>query len=942
MFAGKKQKNRSAKRTLVVLLVMVLLASVCLPGLHVSAQETADLTVTEGETATYSLDGLTEVTGVNVSPAEGGLCVTFADGVFSIDAASAAVGIYTVDAACLNGEGEAVSRHFLVEVAGKAVVEPAPAGETKTSETTRSAAAQAFDTQIADLTERVASFDGTPEERTALESEITQLKSNMEGSAELADGEKTGLAAQADALMTTLMAPQSSGEGSDVEGLFNRLMTASDEEELTEMMDELTEDECALLAQFNDEQASAVNAKLGLDSAASTYSTTTYAVDNHEIAQGSSAEISINNRYASTFIVKQDGNTVSDSGISFSKSGTTVTVEVSESTPVGIYTVSYGYYYWNNTFYELGSFTVEVTEKASGGSKGTSAYFFIRDDGVIKPEPASYPNSEYIPVPYNGSSPSSWTAIPNALPENPSAISNNLTAVANALVNKPSEEQIQAALEANGKSYTPGSDYIVWYVIKNEGDWHVDGVVRRHPFLHYNANGGDAETMPDSRQYSAGTVVEVVFKNDQDVVPTKEGYIFLGWADSPDATAPNYTADGNKTLTMPDADKTLYAVWQKENLSSDSGTLTITGEKFWDDKEDANQLRPNSITIQLQGSTDGVTWVDLGEPLTVQANSEGKWTYSFDASEYAYTQFRVREINVPDKYEVTYEDPQVKFTYPAAGDWKRTNTCSTISFDASNSKTTIIVANKGNSYAVWTYYPLTPGEQSLILSSLAGLQGENVSASNCTFFNGIGAHSNGMTVTETGITFDGKSSWSYYYSGTYTPATAAATTSTITNTLATATVTIAKQVKGNMGDPNKSFPFTVTLTGGTMTEGTYGAAGGSVAYTVSENGTKVSFSLADGQSVVLKDVPLNATLRVTETNVDSYAVTIDGSTVKDKGVAGDASKDVPVTGDITVEVVNENEALIDTGITMDSIPYVLLLALSVIGGGVLLSKRRVY
>ena len=87
---------------------------------------------------------------------------------------------------------------------------------------------------------------------------------------------------------------------------------------------------------------------------------------------------------------------------------------------------------------------------------------------------------------------------------------------------------------------------------------------------------------------------------------------------------------------------------------------------------------------------------------------------------------------------------------------------------------------------------------------------------------------------------------------------------------------------------------------------------------------------------------MNATLRVTETNVDSYAVTIDGSTVKDKGVTGDASKDVTVTGDITVEVVNENEALIDTGITMDSIPYVLLLALSVIGGGVLLSKRRVY
>ena len=671
-------------------------------------------------------------------------------------------------------------------------------------------------------------------------------------------------------------------------------------------------------------------------------------------------------KYLKINFVDGNGNPLNSTGFgNYEVGGTAVPFEtIATKYPVDGYEFSHAYYngslfgnvknikynrgwYANNGWTSIRNqttiFLVYKPNGSGGGSEGTRAYFFIRDDGVIQPEPASYPNSQYIPVPYNASNPNSWTPIPNALPKNPSAISNNLTAVDVALQARPTDDQIKAALEANDKSYTPGSEYIVWYVIKNEdGYWHVDGVVRRHPFLHYNANGGDAATMPDSCQYPADTVVDVAFKNGQNGEPTREGYIFLGWADSPNDTTPYYTADGIKTLKMPSEDKTLYAVWKEENLSSGSGSLIITGEKCWDDKEDANQLRPDSITIQLQGSLDGTKWDDLGDPQTVQANPEGKWTYSFNASAYEYTQFRVREIDVPDKYKVTYTDPQVKFTYPAAGEWgNRVTECSTISFGADTSKTTIIVAKKGGSYVVWTYYPLTPGEQSLILSSLKGLNGESVKDSNCTFFYGIGAHSNGMTVTESEITFDGKSSWSYYYSGAYTPTTASATTSTITNTLSTATVTITKQVKGNMGDPNKSFHFTVTLTDGTMTDGTYSEANGSVEYTVSEGGTKISFSLSHDQSVILQNVPLDAKLTVTETGADAYEVTIDGEKVKQKGATGSARKsDITVSADMTITVVNENEATIDTGITTDSIPYILLLTMAVIGAGALLMKKR--
>lgn len=982
MDGRKYQRKSGIKRTLVMLLALVMLASVCFPAVRVNAEGTPDVTVTEGSTESYSVKGLAADADVAVTvPDNSDLAVTYDNGVFTVNAASAKAGTYTVDYAYLDAEGADQSASFTVTVAEaendntpqqpeqpeqpqqqseqseQPQQQPEQSKDVVPVEGERSAKAKEFDDKIATLTKQVNSFAGTLVEYTALEAAIGQLKEDINASnasSELAEGEGAGLLTQADDLLKTL-APKKPEEEQDpedeelsaVDKLFNRLMTASGAEELNEMMDELTEDECALLAQFSDEQARAVNAKLGLESALPTYDTT-YATNVLTIEQGDKGEKRISNAYLYTYTVKLlNGDDASDAGITISIIGfNTVEVRAGEDTPTGLYTIECRSKWYPFKY----SFTVDVKEKASGGSTGTDAFFFVRKDGNIQVEPADYKNEYYTAVP--AGSTGSWTEIKNALKE-AKAIRNDLEAVERNILIEPTEKQLKAAL---GDKFDENNDYVVWYVVKwadgehngnhLDGAWHVDGVVRHNPFLHYNANGGDTGTVPDSEQHKAGTDVTIVFENTRlNKVPTRDGYIFLGWAENKDATEPYYTESGTETLTMPDRDITLYAVWKKENLSSGSGTLNITGEKCWDDNENANQLRPDSITIQLQGSLDGTKWDDLGDPQTVQANPEGKWTYSFDASAYAYTQFRVREINVPDKYKVTYEDPQVKFTYPAAGGWGNPVTeCSTIRFDTNTSKTTIIVAKKGGSYVVWTYYPLTPGEQSLILESLEGLQGENVRDSNCTFFYGIGAHSNGMTITESEITFDGKSSWSYYYSGTYTPATASATTSTITNTLSTATVTITKQVKGNMGDPNKSFPFTVTLTDGTMTGGTYPAADGSVAYTVTDNGTKVSFSLTGGQQVVLKDVPLNAKLTVTETNADAYEVKIDGVKVKDKGQEGSASKsDITVTEGKTITVENRNEATIDTGIVTDSIPYILLLTMAVIGAGVLLlNKRRVF
>ena len=44
-----------------------------------------------------------------------------------------------------------------------------------------------------------------------------------------------------------------------------------------------------------------------------------------------------------------------------------------------------------------------------------------------------------------------------------------------------------------------------------------------------------------------------------DVIPTKEDYEFLGWADSASATEAAYVSEDEITIN---ADKTLYAVWK--------------------------------------------------------------------------------------------------------------------------------------------------------------------------------------------------------------------------------------------------------------------------------------------------------------------------------------------------------------------------------------------
>lgn len=191
---------------------------------------------------------------------------------------------------------------------------------------------------------------------------------------------------------------------------------------------------------------------------------------------------------------------------------------------------------------------------------------------------------------------------------------------------------------------------------------------------------------------------------------------------------------------------------------------------------------------------------------------------------------------------------------------------------------------------------------------------------------------------------------------------------------ATSNVTITKQVTGLLGDTNKEFAFSVSIkqngedcTGVTAKKGDQPVS------------DLTNFTLTHGETVTLENVPIGATIKVTEAAPGKhYTVSAtgqsgerDGSSdvtftygaVANTSTASDADEadlmllsmdeDTAVDADgdavaydsgIEVDnnqiiVTNHCGLLPDTGVLLDTLPYIVILAV-VVGGGILLMLRK--
>ena len=166
----------------------------------------------------------------------------------------------------------------------------------------------------------------------------------------------------------------------------------------------------------------------------------------------------------------------------------------------------------------------------------------------------------------------------------------------------------------------------------------------------------------------------------------------------------------------------------------------------------------------------------------------------------------------------------------------------------------------------------------------------------------------------------------------------------------TASITLSKEVTGFFGDHTKEFSFKIE-----------GELGGSVEVVKDgRNYPPLNFTLKDGESVTVSNIPLNKVFTIVETCQDydttatgysqkatpsadgersfRYMLVSENGTVILKTVdeSGNANEMVP---DKAVEVVNERKGEIDNGVLLDTLPYILILVV-VVGGGVLLFLRK--
>lgn len=188
----------------------------------------------------------------------------------------------------------------------------------------------------------------------------------------------------------------------------------------------------------------------------------------------------------------------------------------------------------------------------------------------------------------------------------------------------------------------------------------------------------------------------------------------------------------------------------------------------------------------------------------------------------------------------------------------------------------------------------------------------------------------------------------------------------------TSNVTITKQVTGLLGDTNKEFTFNVSITqNGAACTGVTAKKGDQ---TVSLN----SFTLKHNETVTLENVPIGATITVTEvTPGEHYNVSATGHNGEKNGgndvaftyvavantaTASDADEadlmllsmdeDTAVDADgdpvayaagtkVTnnaITVINRCDLMPDTGVLLDTLPYIVILA--VVAGGVALLMLR--
>jgi hypothetical protein len=150
-------------------------------------------------------------------------------------------------------------------------------------------------------------------------------------------------------------------------------------------------------------------------------------------------------------------------------------------------------------------------------------------------------------------------------------------------------------------------------------------------------------------------------------------------------------------------------------------------------------------------------------------------------------------------------------------------------------------------------------------------------------------------------------------------------------------LTISKTVTGNLGDTNQAFSFDIALTdqsGSPLSsqdiQVLLPGRTSATMYTTDASG-HLTLSLKHGQEVTLQDLPQGTKYTITESGADYYTTTfsVTGGTL---GSSGSHTQSGALTGsaDVIVQVKNDLNIAVPTGIRTEVQPFLVLLAFSLV------------
>lgn len=488
-------------------------------------------------------------------------------------------------------------------------------------------------------------------------------------------------------------------------------------------------------------------------------------------------------------------------------------------------------------------------------------------------------------------------------------------------------------------------------------------------------------TQVDARTYLKGQSVEKTTKATiGHIETTVDGieYILKGWykenteytsgSDEPGAATNERIADYEwnykpSSTELADGTVNFYAVYApKNNVEEDRPYITVekqvTGVSY-------NDL-PSDFGIRVDGQTylkSAATEIDG----TDDRNFTLRWKIDTDAGDHTvgeqnYTvdgydvEAKVNGTPLPESgtTPVTVKAAKINVEKPDIHE-----SCKNQDFlvqETEDRETIFVVAlhtQQQDTNLVISQNPLSASVRKALEEKLNGSFMESNDWDNSkTAFYSITDHGSRFVIANTIITYDNstseihidaKSKWTKAATLTWTKTGGVNPEVTITNSYTSnrADLTVTKTVTGNMADLGEEFTFQMSIASAEEINPekiTYKK--GTTEGKLSEL-TDNKFTLKNGESIVFSGIPKDAVVTVTETGAEDYKTTVDVSNTPTEAVAlaAETGSEGTKSGTVTISAIaqtiaftNEKEIPVNTGVILDTLPYVLMLI--AVGGGV--------